>query len=90
MDIISDSTTIGMVFSGIVGYKVLTVLIDSLVKRIAKTDYVTVEQCNICNDKRIQTEKMIQHQLAELRGIILIIALKTGVKENEITKLVKD
>lgn len=54
-----------------------------------ETDYVQQVDCDKCNAKQRSVENQLLNQLSELRGIVLVIAMKVGISQDEITKLVK-
>lgn len=89
IDNIMDISLIGVILAGILGYRIFNTAIELFINRTMKTDFITKEQFNEMNDRRTTTEEMIKSQLHELRAITLIIAMKTGIKEDDITKLVK-
>ena len=63
--------------------------VDRFLKKSVATDYVTTTQCAGCQNKSDVEEKSVRDSLSELRGIVLVIALKVGISEKDIVKLVK-
>lgn len=84
-----DPMTIGMGVAGLMGYKLLTAAVDIFVRKFLRNDFITQEQFDHYNKKRVETEDLIKQQLSELRAMTTIIAIKTGSHEDDISKLVK-
>jgi len=82
MNILSDPVTIGLVFIGFMGYKIVGAAIDVFIKKVSSSNYITIE-------KYEAYEKAISNSISELRAMMIIIAIKTGIKEEDLTELIK-
>ena len=58
-------------------------------KNTVDTSYVTTTQCAGCQGKSEVEEKSVREELSQVRRITLLIAMKVGIPEHEIVKLVK-
>lgn len=58
-------------------------------KKTVDTAYVTTTQCAGCQGKSEEEEKSVREELSQVRRITLLIAMKVGIPEHEIVKLVK-
>lgn len=61
-------------------------------RKSVDTEYTTAAQFNAhlvdCRTKSKVDDRSVREALSEVRGIILVIALKVGIDEKEIVKLV--
>lgn len=77
-----------MFLLALVSWEVIKLAVARVFKKTVATDYVTVTQCGDCKAKSGVDDMGVREALSELRGIILVIAMKVGISEHEIVKLV--
>lgn len=70
-------------------WEAVKLAVQRLFKRAIDTDYVTEDQCSNCNAKARAKEDDLRERLGELRGIVLVIAMKVGISEHDIQKLIR-
>lgn len=76
--------------AALVIWEVVKFVIDrGLKKSTVGTDYITATQCSGCQNKSDAEDQSVREALSELRGITLVIAMKVGISEKDIVKLVK-
>lgn len=84
----SDILQAGQVLVALSGWEFVKLGLARLFKKTVATDYITSSQCAGCQKESDVEEKSVRDALSELRGIILVIAMKVGISEKEIVKLV--
>jgi predicted MarR family transcription regulator len=58
-------------------------------KKVTRDDYITKADCQNCVAKRDKEKDEVCERLAEIRGIVLIVAVKAGIRPEELTDLTK-
>lgn len=74
-------------------WEVIKLAVARFFKKSVDTEYITAAQFQAhlvdCRSKSKADDRSVRDALAEVRGIIMVIALKVGIDEKEIVKLVK-
>jgi len=70
-------------------WEVVKYAVNKFLRRTVDTNYITDKDCEKCNGKAREKESALEDKLSELRGIVLVIAVKVGIDEKEIRSLVK-
>lgn len=78
-----------LILGAVGGVEVIKFGVNLFLKRSVGTSYVTTKQCAGCQDKSEVEEKSIRSEISQVRRITLLIAMKVGIPEHEIVKLVK-
>ena len=79
----------GLVVGSVAGVEFLRFLVVGFLKKASKDDYVSYDECGVCRSATTESHTKIMTQLGELRGITLVVAMKVGIPNDELTKLVK-
>lgn len=73
-------------------WEIIKLAVARFFKKSVDTEYTTAAQFNAhlvdCRGKSKADDRSVREALSEVRGIILVIALKVGIDEKEIVKLV--
>lgn len=90
--------TATMLFAGLVMSEVIKLSIARLFKKTVDTEYMTVERCQTCRHEcalaRNSSNTGIRESMKELgqamdtmRGVLLVMAVKSGVEPEELKEL---
>ncbi len=69
--------------------EVLRFVISRFLAKTVDAKYITEEHCRNCNGSARRAENELRDMLSELRGITLLIAMKVGIDNDDIRKLVR-
>lgn len=72
----------------LIAWEVIKLAVARVFKKTVATDYITATQCVNCKDKSAGEDRGVREALSEIRGVVLVIAMKVGISEHEIVKLV--
>ena len=59
-------------------------------RKLTRDDYVTKSDCANCGKKRDGAFEELCIRISELKGIVLVVAIKSGVDPKELTALTRD
>ncbi|HBG07669.1 MAG: hypothetical protein A2075_09095 [Geobacteraceae bacterium GWC2_58_44] len=72
---------------GIVIYKVVELLVQLVFKRLSSNDFVTKKSCDDCSSRDNVAMTRLTGEIAIIKGILLVIAVKGEVPAEDLAKL---
>lgn len=88
---LSTTATIGVGFVGLIGYKVVSTLIENWFKR-TNQEYVTKAHCSThraqCMEHKDIPLRKLVYQVNQLKQVMFKIGIKVGLNEDELNRLV--
>ncbi len=78
----------GTIIAAVIAYKLLDKGIDFFWTKTAKTEYVTKTDCKECSAKNGTSYEGLCKEVKDVKTILLIVAGRAGVKNEEIKDLV--
>ena len=87
-----DSMTMaGVVVGGVIVVDVIREVARVAVRKVFpdKPGFVTVEECRRCKEDQKEDKHWLKSQLAEIKGVLLVVAVKAGADKKDIQGLVK-
>ncbi len=77
------------ILTALAAWEVIKHVITRFLRRTVDANYITEDACDKCNKKARDKETALEDRIAELRGIVLVIAMKVGINEADIQRLIK-
>jgi hypothetical protein len=69
--------------------KLISLLVDSAYRRGVTTDYVTRSECVTCKNAMAERRSELSMQIRFIKGLLLIVAIKVGVPEDQLKELIE-
>jgi hypothetical protein len=79
--------TVVVLFGGIIIYRVTERLIDTAYRKLTGDCYITRTSHDECKAADQATAKALQEEMAVMRGILLVVAVKVGVDDRDLKRL---
>lgn len=79
--------TIVVLFGGIVIYRVTELLINTVFRKLSGDCYITRTSHEQCKAADQATANALQEEMAVMRGILLVVAVKVGVDDRDLKRL---
>jgi len=79
--------TVVVLFGGMVIYRVTELIINTVYRKITGDCYVTKSDYDQGKSAAVAASKALQEEMAIMRGILLVVAVKVGVDDRDLKKL---
>lgn len=84
-----DLATAVLLLVGYIGLEVVKLTIGSVFRRFVNPGFVTTTDCNRCGTLKDEVAKSINNEIVDIKGILIVMATKVGVDEEDMKKLVR-
>lgn len=72
---------------GLILFKILEFIVQMGLKKLTRDDYVTKKACEDCSSKDSASMSRLTSEIAIIKGILLVIAVKGEVSPEDLAKL---
>lgn len=83
-----DMTTLMIVAGGIVGYKLMDLVLTNWFKKVSNEDFVSKAECARCSRHGESATDDLRRQMVLVKKVVLAMAIKMGVNVEDIQELV--
>ena len=83
-----DMTTLMIVAGGIVGYKLMDLVLTNWFKKVSNEDFVSKAECARCSRRGESATDDLRRQMVLVKKVVLAMAIKMGVNVEDIQELV--
>lgn len=84
-----DLATAVLLLVGVVGFEVVKLTIGSVFRKFVNPNFVTTSDCTRCGTGKDEVIKSINNEIVDIKGILIVMASKVGVDEEDMKKLVR-
>jgi len=82
-----DFQIAAMIITALVIGKVISLIVDTGYKRMTSNDYITKADCNACKATISERRSEVSVQIRIIKGLLLVVAVKLGVSDEQLKDL---